>query len=148
MPLTPAVLADESQSDRTLPASYEERLAGEVTTSSEQFQQRAKLSAAKFHSTPTLAAPIGTGPPPMADGNDYNEKKNEKSNASLSSVRIRPACDPPAETMYDMIPPLRIFRVIKDCFTTNNQVLRSGRQRFGKRAHPGPVRMDIAQEIL
>jgi hypothetical protein len=66
----------------------------------------------------------------------------------IVTVELMPPRHPPAVRIWDIIPPLRVFKVMKDWFVSQQRKAFDVREKGGKRKRAGGVRNEIPQEIL
>ncbi|ORX35212.1 Bestrophin, RFP-TM, chloride channel-domain-containing protein [Kockovaella imperatae] len=65
----------------------------------------------------------------------------------ITTVELMPPRHPPPATVWDFVPPLRIFKIVFDWFKTQKRLEQQERTRGGKRRRSA-VKSEIAQEML
>jgi hypothetical protein len=66
----------------------------------------------------------------------------------ITTVELMPPRHPPRARVWDVIPPLRVFKIVADWFKSQKRKALDERAKGGKRKRAGGVRSEIPQEIL
>ena len=129
-----------------------ERNVTGITTTSTDFRKQALTSAASFTRSnhPDVLAFSR-----LDQKHRLNKKRSEKQftpdgieKVTITTVELMPPRHPPPIKAWDLIPPLRIYKMITDWFKTQKMKEEQERAQGGKRKRPSGVKTEIPQECL
>lgn len=129
-----------------------ERNVTGVTTTSVDFRKQALTSAASFtrSDNPDVLAFSR-----LDNKHRLNRKRSEKEltpdgleKVTITTVELMPPRHPPPIKIWDIFPPLRIYKMVTDYFKTQKMKESQERAQGGKRKRPNGVRTEIPQEVL
>ncbi|EIW69018.1 hypothetical protein TREMEDRAFT_31453, partial [Tremella mesenterica DSM 1558] len=113
-----------------------EKASGGMTTQSSSFQKQ------RLRSTRDCLGVKDTDEPDI-------EEKGEEGPTRITNVELMPPRHPPPTRYYDIIPPLRIIKIVSDVFKKAQKLDEQERVAGGKRRHPGGIAPGrIPQQIV
>ncbi|RXK41347.1 hypothetical protein M231_01252 [Tremella mesenterica] len=113
-----------------------EKGSGGMTTQSSSFQKQ------RLRSTRDCLGVKDTDEPTI-------EEKGEEGPTRITNVELMPPRHPPPTRYYDIIPPLRIIKIVSDVFKKAQKLDEQERVAGGKRRHPGGIAPGrIPQQIV